>query len=175
MGLPRTSARGLRASLVALASSLALLGCGSSAPRPAAMASGNEAVRARLASLPELTFPADREIRAATAEEVRAYCTWQARAVGGYDVEASCADGSSVRIAAACTDRDNDAMREGMAICAITLGEWAACVAARRAAPCDGGLFGERLPECEAFAGCIEAAMTEGDEGGAGASADAAP
>jgi hypothetical protein len=125
---------------------------------------GNDAVRARLAPLPALPVDPALEIRSARAEDLRAYCAWQARAIGGYDVETDCRDGARVRIAASCTDEDMDAMREGMSLCALTVGEWAACVAARRSAPCDGGMFGERLPECEALAACIAAAMQEGTD-----------
>ncbi len=152
------------ATLLALAGPVA--GCGASssdATTPRAPIVGNEAVRARMASLPEPTFPASTEIRAASMDDLRAYCAWQARAIGSYDVEAACRDGSQVRIATACGEDDLEAMHEGMAICALTIGEWAACVAARREEPCEGGVFGERLPECEAFAGCIAAAMEEGD------------
>jgi hypothetical protein len=56
------------------------------------------------------------------------------------------------------------AMRAGFVDCPVQLGEWAACVAARRATPCDGGLFGELLPECEAFVACIARAMQESQE-----------
>ena len=147
---------------LALAGGLAaaVAACGAAPARPTTIV-GNDAVRARLAPLPALPVDPAIEIRHAGAEDLRAYCAWQARAVGGYDVEADCREGGHVRIAAACTDEDMDAMREGMAICPLTVGEWAACVAARRSAPCDGGMFGERLPECEAFAGCIAAAMQE--------------
>jgi hypothetical protein len=143
-----------------------VVGCGASGGEsltPRAPIVGNAAVRARMASLPEPTFAASTEIRAASMEDLRAYCAWQARAIGSYDVEAACRDGSQVRIATACGEEDLEAMHEGMAICALTIGEWAACVAARREEPCEGGVFGERLPECEAFAGCIAAAMEEGD------------
>lgn len=135
--------------------------CGAAAPRPRPVV-GNDAVRERLAPLPELPVDPTLEVRAAELEELRTYCAWQARAVGGYDVEASCPDGGTVRIAAACADDDLRAMREGLSACPMTIGEWAACVAARRASPCEGGVFGERLAECEAFAGCITAALQEG-------------
>lgn len=152
-----------RASLALLACIAAgLAACGAAPARPLTIV-GNDAVRARLAPLPALPVDPALEIRSARPEELRAYCAWQARAIGGYDVETDCRDGGQVRIAAACTDQDMEAMREGMSICPLTVGEWAACVAARRSAPCDGGTFGERLPECEAFAGCIAAAMEEGE------------
>jgi hypothetical protein len=135
--------------------------CGGASPARPTTIVGNDAVRARLAPLPALPVDPAIEIRHARTEDLRAYCAWQARAVGGYDVETDCREGGHVRIAAACTDEDMEAMREGMSICPLTVGEWAACVAARRSAPCDGGMFGERLPECEAFASCIAAAMQE--------------
>lgn len=152
------------ASVVALASLVSSCGARSSEDTtPRAPIVGNAAVRARMASLPAPTFAASTEIRAASMEDLRAYCAWQARAIGSYDVEAACRDGSNVRIATACAEDDLEAMHEGMAICPLTIGEWAACVAARRESPCEGGMFGERLPECEAFAACIAAAMEEGE------------
>ncbi len=136
-------------------------GDGTSAPRAEVV--GNDAVRTRLAALPPLPIAPSTEVRAATGGQARLYCGWQADALGAADVSASCPDGSTVRIDAACDGPAMDAMREGFAICAMTIGEWAACVAARRETPCDGGAFGERLPECEAFAACISAAIAAQD------------
>lgn len=153
-----------RTTLVALTASLALAGCGGgaasggAATTPAAV-TGNDAVRARLAGLEALPVDPSTEVRAMTAESSAAYCGWQTRALGANDVQASCPDGSTVRIQAACDEEAMGAMRAGMTDCPLTVGEWAACVAARRAAPCDGGFFGETLAECEAFAGCIAQAM----------------
>jgi hypothetical protein len=149
---------------VGAALTLALLGgCGgastSAATTPMQEVVGNDAVRVRLSGLAALPVPASREVRALTDAESQAYCGWQARELGANDVEARCADGSTVRIQAACDGDAMAAMRAGFAECPVLLGEWAACVAARRAAPCDGGLFGEQLPECEAFAACIAQAM----------------
>jgi len=153
-----------RASLLAV---VLLAGCGaatrdgSTAPRGEVV--GNDAVRARLTALPPLPIAPSTEVRASTGGQARQYCAWQAEALGAADVSATCPDGSTVRIDAACDGPAMDAMREGFAICAMTIGEWAACVAARREAPCDGGVFGERLPECEAFAACISAAIAAED------------
>lgn len=129
-----------------------------------AEAVGNDAVRARLASLATLPVSGAREVRGLTDDESWAYCGWQARELGDADVQASCPDGSTVRIQAACDAEAMRAMRAGLAECRMRLAEWAACVAARRATPCDGGLFGERLPECEAFAVCIAQAMVSSEE-----------
>ncbi|MFN7701415.1 MAG: hypothetical protein ACK5U8_26215 [Deltaproteobacteria bacterium] len=153
---PVTRAATLLAAVALLAGA-----CGGASARPARIV-GNDAVHARLGPLPPLPIDPALEIRRASVRDLRAFCGWQARAVGAYDVETTCRDGARVRIASACSDEDLDAMREGLAICALTVGEWAACVAARRDAPCEGGLFGERLPECEAFTACIAAAMEEG-------------
>jgi hypothetical protein len=160
---PEESPRSARVGVVA-SLALALLGCGGGAASGAgattpAEVTGNDAVRARLAGLEALPLDPSTEIRAMTAEGSLAYCGWQTRALGAEDVQASCPDGSTVRIQAACDEEAMGAMRAGMLDCALTVGEWAACVAARRATPCEGGLFGETLPECEAFAGCIARAM----------------
>jgi hypothetical protein len=145
------------------------LGCGGGGGRvqtPSPEVVGNEAVRARLTALPALPIAPSLEVRRASASELHDYCVWEARAIGGYDVEAECRDGSTAHIAAACSDEDMAAMREGLLECPMTVGEWAACVAARRGAPCDGGTFGERLSECEAFASCIAAAMAASEAPG---------
>lgn len=158
-------AEGLTASLA-----LVLLGaCGGASASAGTMpepveAVGNDAVRARLASLSALPVSAAREVRVLTDDESRAYCRWQSRELGAEDVQASCPDGSTVRIQAACDVEAMAAMRAGFVDCPVQLGEWAACVAARRATPCDGGLFGEPLPECEAFVACIARAMQESQE-----------
>lgn len=136
-------------------------GCGAGAAErrvePALV--GNDAVRARLVGLPSLPPTPATEVRHARMTELRAYCVWEARTLGGHDLDAQCPDGHTVHLAATCTDDDMRAMREGLSECALTVGEWAACVASRRASPCEGGELGERLPECEAFAGCIVAAL----------------
>ncbi len=152
--------------LLALASSACGGGAAESqgAAEPAAQVTGNDAVRARLAALPALPISPSLEIRAMTEESSTRYCGWQTSAFGAEGVEASCPDGSTVRIQAACDAEAMGSMREGFADCPLSVGEWAACVAARRESPCDGGLFGERLPECEAFAACIAAAMQESQE-----------
>lgn len=161
----------VRSHLLALAVvALAASGCGGGAAEshgaaePAAQVTGNDAVRARLAALPALPISPALEIRAMTEESSTRYCGWQTSAFGAEGVETSCPDGSTVRIQAACDAEAMGSMREGLAECPMTVGEWAACVAARRQSPCDGGLFGERLPECEAFAACIAAAMEESQE-----------
>lgn len=150
-----------------------LAGCGaggaSGSTAPRAEIVGTDAVRARLGALPPLPIAPSIEVRAASGSDARRYCDWQAEALGATDVTATCPDGSTVRIDAACDGPAMDAMREGFAICPMTLGEWGACVAARRETPCEGGVFGERLPECEAFAACISAAI-EAEDAAASAS-----
>lgn len=168
--LARTSARVVLCAVqivghvVVLGGLLALVGCGGA---PAAGESsrpvGNDAVLARLASQPALPVAASLEVRTLRDGDVEAVCRWQGRALGSETFQAECPDGSVVRLDDHCDRALVRSMREALASCPMTLGEWEACILARRDAPCSGGTFGEALPECEALALCIAQAI-EADE-----------
>jgi hypothetical protein len=146
------------------------LGCGgsSSSGRSASTSGGelvgNAAVRARLAVLPAPPIPWSTRLYELTLDQATALCPYSDANVGTEPIEASCPDGSTVTIGGtACDPARAAAMAQQVSSsCPLNLGEYIACQIAIRDRPCDGGLLGGNLVECETFAACIAAALQAG-------------
>lgn len=122
---------------------------------------GNAAVRARLAALPPPPIPWSTRLSELTLEQATAMCPYSDANVGTTPVEAACPDGSNVTVGGAPCDpgRAASMSQQVGTSCTLNMGELIACQLALRARPCDGGLLGGNLAECETFAGCIAEAL----------------
>jgi hypothetical protein len=155
-----------RLSLLFIVLSVACGGSGGSASSSSTSggeAVGNASVRARLTSLPAPPIPWSTRLSALTLEQATAMCPYADANVGTTPIEATCPDGSTVSVGGAVCDPSRAATmaQQVGSECALNMGEYVACQIALRQQPCDGGLLGGNLPECETFAACIAAALQE--------------
>lgn len=135
---------------------------GSSAGAETGALPGNAAVQTRLAHLPAPPIAWTTTMRDVTVEQATAMCPWARENIGADPVEAQCPDGSTTRVGGAgeCNAEHSVEQAHQMgAYCPITVGEFVACQIGMREHPCDGGMLGASLPECEAFAACIAASI----------------
>ena len=114
------------------------------------------AVQARVEGLPRPPIDGTRPLVSVTRGETRRLCQWMSR-LQGERRETSCPDGSRVTVGAQteCTPTQYAAF-EG---CTLTVFEMAACMSGIAAAPCEAGLLGDRLPECQPFLACMQHQM----------------
>ena len=123
---------------------------------------GNDAVRARLASLPAAPVPLETRVLALDAAQASAMCEYIDTLHAGHPVvQARCADGSPVLVDSRCNAANLASAAELLgASCALAVGEYVACELAVRDDPCTVDFMHARAPECEAVNACLATAQT---------------
>jgi hypothetical protein len=114
------------------------------------------AVEARVADMPEPPIEGTRQLATVTRAEGRRVCRWMTR-IQGSRRETECPDGSTVTVGGSTTC--NPAQYAEFEGCSVTLFEMAACFAGMSAGPCEAGMLGANLPECQPFLACVRQQM----------------
>jgi hypothetical protein len=125
-----------------------------------ATAFGNEAVRARLATLPASPIPLETRVLDLEPTHAVELCTFLDHlATDAPESATSCPDGSPVVVGGTCNPANLASAIETLGeACPVRVGEYVACELAVRADPCSVEFMRANRAECEAVNACLVAA-----------------